>query len=91
MSTAKPYMGVFVYADSIELVLKQIRYNTHYWGSLRAKRATVEKYLIAKGLENPTALIDRLIDGGLVYIPCKGYVALTDKGIFTVADMEGSL
>lgn len=73
-------MGEFEYSDPVDMVLKQIRHNADYWGSLRAKRATVEKYLRAKGLENPARHIDNLIEAGLVHVPRKNYVALTVTG-----------
>jgi len=59
-----------------ELVVKQIQENAGFWGSDRAKRKTVEKYLKEKGLRRPTEVIDRLIQEGVVLSLPKGYVRL---------------
>ena len=58
------------------LVLKQIEENMGFWGSTKAKRKTVEKYVKERGVARPGKIIDRLINESKVLSLPKGYVAL---------------
>ena len=70
-------MGIFEFKDDEELVIKQIKHNSDYWGSNMCKRETMEKYCREKGVQDPTAVVDRLIRAGVLYTPKKGYIAIT--------------
>lgn len=60
------------------LVIKQISENAGFWGSNRAKRKTVEKYVKDRGVARPGRILDRLIEEGKVLSLPKGYVALPE-------------
>lgn len=69
-------MGTFEFKDEEDLVIKQIKHNCNFWSSDVCKRATLEKYCRAKGVQDPKAVIDQLISRGVVWTPKKGYVGL---------------
>lgn len=73
----KPWMGKFSVASDEELVIRQTVHNCNYWRSRMCKRETMEKYCREKGLQDPTAIVDKLIREGILYEPKKGYIALT--------------
>lgn len=80
----KPYSGRkhqgLIWASSDEdAVIQQIRHNAAYWESRRAKRSTVEKYCLEKGILNATAIMNSLIRRGKVFEPRPHYVSLTER------------
>jgi len=65
-----------IIARDENLVLKQIQENAGFWGSDRAKRKTMEKYLREKGVDRPGKILDRMIGDGKVLSLPKGYITI---------------
>ena len=61
------------------LVIKQIEKNARYWGSDKCKRSTMENYVEREGVKNPSEVVDRLIQQGVVIALSRGYVKIEGK------------
>jgi len=69
-------MMTFPEGSDEDLVIKQIEKNAHYWGSDKCKRSTMEKYVEREGVADPSDVVERLIQQGVIESLPRGYVTI---------------